>query len=77
MSALNYGSQPSSAPYPATMYPASSFFGAVGLQPGGANASGDNGGNAQLTPMDKRHMVATILVLVVVGYVLYHFNYKD
>lgn len=70
-----FGSAPASAPFPATMYPASSFFGAVGLQPGGTGAASDE--KASTSPMDQRHMVIFMLTLIVLGYVGYHFVYLD
>lgn len=70
-----FGSAPASAPFPATMYPASSFFGATGLQPGGTGAASDD--KSSTAPMDTRHMVVFMLALIVVGYLAYHFVYLD
>lgn len=58
------------AMYPDQLYPASSFFGATELQPEGAKA--DN----PASPQDKTHTVLIIVVLVVIGIALWHYNYK-
>lgn len=67
-----FGSAPSTAPYPAVMYPASSFFGATSLNP---QAGASEGAATTVTPQNRTHMVVFILVLVAVGYAAYHMNY--
>ena len=62
---------PASAPYPASQYPASSFFGAANLAPAGANAKDDN----NMSPSEKRNVVIVVIVAIAVGYALFHFNY--
>jgi hypothetical protein len=59
------------APYPASQYPASSFFGAANLTPNGANAKDDN----QMSPNEKRNVIIVVLIAVALGYALFHFNY--
>lgn len=60
-----------SAPYPASQYPASSFFGAANLAPGGANAKDDN----QMSPTEKRNVIIVVIVAIALGYAAFHFNY--
>lgn len=60
-----------SAPYPASMYPASSFFGAANLAPSGANAKDDN----QMSPDEKRNVVIVVILAIALGYAAFHFNY--
>lgn len=62
---------PASAPYPASQYPASSFFGAANLAPGGANAKDDN----QMSPSEKRNVIIVVIVAIALGYAAFHFNY--
>jgi hypothetical protein len=61
---------PASAPYPASQYPASSFFGAANLAPGGANARDD-----AVDPAEKRNIIIVIIAAIVLGYAVFHFNY--
>ena len=62
---------PSSAPFPASQYPASSFFGAANLAPAGANAKDDN----QASPSEKRNVIIVVIAAIAIGYALFHFNY--
>ena len=62
---------PASAPYPASQYPASSFFGAANLAPAGVSAKDDN----QMSPSEKRNVIIVIIVAIFAGYALFHFNY--
>lgn len=59
------------APYPATMYPADAFFGATALQSNAGKAAAP-----AATPEQRTHMLIFIAVLVVGGYLLWHFNYN-
>ena len=70
MSFFNMGA-PASAPYPASQYPASSFFGAANLAPTGANAKDDN----QMSPNEKRNVIIVVILAIAIGYALFHFNY--
>ena len=70
MSFFNMGA-PASAPYPASQYPASSFFGAANLSPNGANAADDN----QSSPAEKRNIIIFVIVVIALGYAAFHFNY--
>ena len=70
MSLFSMGA-PASAPYPASQYPASSFFGAANLAPAGANAKDDN----QMSPNEKRNVIIVVLLAIAVGYAAFHFNY--
>lgn len=60
-----------SAPYPASQYPASSFFGAANLAPVGANAKDDN----QMSPDEKRNVIIVVILAIALGYAAFHFNY--
>lgn len=64
------GSNGATAPYPRTDYPATSFFGPASLQAKGGNADGN------IAPQNKTHTVLVIVGLVILGYLLWHFNYK-
>lgn len=70
MSFLSSGAS-ASAPYPASMYPASNFFGAANLAPAGANAKDDN----QMSPDEKRNVIIVVIVAIALGYAAFHFNY--
>lgn len=70
MSLFNGGAS-ASAPYPASQYPASSFFGAANLMPGGADAKQDN----HMSPDEQRHVIIVVIAAIAVGYALFHFNY--
>ena len=59
------------APYPATNYPMTDFLGAIALQPERGKAD-----SPALSPQDRQHTLVFIVVLVVGGYLLWHFNYK-
>lgn len=61
-----------SAPYPTTGYPASAFFGAVALQPGG-NGTADT---PKLNPKDTKTLVITVGALILGGYVAWHLYYR-
>lgn len=56
------------APYPSTGYPASAFFGATSLQPGGNGVADSPAAN----PADSRRLLITVAVIVVGGYVVWH-----
>jgi len=61
------------APYPVTNYPANSFYGASAawLQPSKpAQAAG------KVDPNESRHMVIVIGGAVVLGYILFNYNYN-
>ena len=60
-----------SAPFPASMYPQSSFYGAPNLIPTGANAKDDN----QMSPNERRNVVIVVIVAVLLGYLAFHLNY--
>lgn len=62
---------PASAPYPASLYPSSSLFGASNLVAGQANAKDDN----QMSPNEKRNVIVVLILAIAVGYALFHFNY--
>lgn len=70
MAFFSSGAQ-ASAPYPASMYPASNFFGAANLAPAGANAKDDN----QMSPSEKRNVIIVVIVAIALGYAAFHFNY--
>lgn len=70
MSIFNPGT-PASAPYPASQYPISSFFGAANLAAGQANAKDDN----QMSPNERRNVIVCVIVLIALGYIAFHFNY--
>lgn len=70
MSLFNSGAS-ASAPFPASMYPASSFFGAADLAANGANAKDDN----QMSPNEKRNVIIVVIVAIALGYAAFHFNY--
>ena len=70
MGFFNSGSS-ASAPYPASEYPMSSFFGAANLVPNGANAKDDN----QMSPNEKRNVIIVVILAIALGYAAFHFNY--
>ena len=70
MSLFSMGA-PSSAPYPASQYPVSSFFGGANLAVGQANAKDDN----QMSPNEKRNVIIAVVLLIALGYAAFHFNY--
>lgn len=65
------GYAPSAAPYPNVNYPASAFFGAQSLMPSGAQERAPG-----TSPQQRTHMLIFILLLVVVGYAAWHWNFS-
>lgn len=74
-----FGSNGATAPYPTTGYPMQAFLGAQTLNPLGLNASdaGPAGGAAgAIVPIVKGHFMLVLIVVVVGGYLLWHYNMK-
>lgn len=65
------GGASASAPYPASQYPASSFFGAANLAPQGVNAKDDN----QMSPDEKRNVIIVVIAAIALSYTAFHLNY--
>lgn len=66
-----FGGAQQTAGYPVSDYPRMAFTGPSSLQPSGGTAETEH----NVTPTDRNKLVCTILVIVVAGYVLWHFNY--
>lgn len=60
------------AELPALGYPTSSFFGAIGLSP--EIASGMAADTKAVQPVNKKHVLIIVGVLIALGYIAFHLN---